>query len=237
MVCGIINPDPFDFQSQCIRELWSSFLPAGLVLLILCWSFIPIPPVFDLFFAPFKTFLELHEAEALESNETVTSSQDSDDATDQQSVPLWRTVAPVFVGFIQCLSWIALAFYRLHIDPQDVLGGVLPFFTAITWLYSIIRPISHPIVTSPFDLFLLYMALFCVGSLQIGGIVFDHNILGSPWPSTLTLAALSANILASLALLIVVLSIPLALPSNRINKEDIVSPAFISTMTGFNNVL
>ena len=52
---------------------------------------------------------------------------------------------------------------------------------------------------------------------------FDYNVLGSPWPSTITLVALSANLLALLILLVVVLNIPLALPSNRINKKDIVS--------------
>ena len=34
--------------------------------------------------------------------------------------------------------------------------------------------------TSPFDLFSIYfkLILFCVGSLRIGGIFFDHNVFG-----------------------------------------------------------
>ena len=213
--------DPFDFQSQCVREIWGSFLPAGLVL-FLCFLSIPIPHALDILCSPFKTYLTPHEAEALDGNTDKISSQD-DMGESVEPVPLWRTVVFVFVGIIQCITWIAHGSYRLYNDPRDVFGGVLPFLVAIAWLYTIIRPITYPISTSPFDLFSIYLVLFCVGSLRIGGILFDHNVFGSPWPSPITLAALSANLLALLVLLIVVLNTPLALPSNRINKKDIVS--------------
>ena len=220
VLCGN-DLDPFNFQSQCVREIWGSFLPAGLVL-VLCFLSIPIPHALGILCSPFKPYLDLHEAEALDGNIDKISSQD-DMGDSVETVPLWRTVVFVFVGIIQCISWTAHGLYRLHNDPRDVLGGVLPFLVAIAWLYTIVRPISRPIVTSPFDLFSIYIVLFCVGSLRVGGILFDHNVLGSPWPSTITLVALSANLLALLVLLIVVLNTPLALPSNRINKKDIVS--------------
>ena len=217
VLCGN-GLDPFDFQSQCVREIWSSFLPAGLVL-VLCFSSIPIPHTLDSLCLPFKNYLTLQGAEALDGGIDRISSQD-------ETVPLWRTMIFVFVGIVQCLSWICHGLYRLHNDPRDIFGGLLPFLVAIAWLYTIIRPITHPIATSPFDLFSIYLVLFCVGSLRIGGIFFDHNVFGLPWPSTITLVALSANLLALLVLLIVVLNTPLALPSNRINKKDIVSYGF-----------
>ena len=212
--------DPFDFQSQCIREIWGSFLPAGLVL-VLCFLSIPIPRALDALRSPFKPYLTLPEAEALDGDIDKISSQD--DIIETAPPSSWRTVVFVYVGITQCLSWIAHGLYRLHNDPRDVFGGVLPFLVAIAWLYTIIRPISHPITTSPFDLFTIYLVLFCVGSLRIGGILFDHNVFGLPWSSTITLVALSANLFALLVLLIVVLNTRLALPSNRINKKDIVS--------------
>jgi hypothetical protein len=220
VLCGN-DLDPFDFRSQCVHEIWGSFLPAGLVLVLFFLS-IPIPPALDIFCSPFKTYLTLHEAEALDDNIDKISRQD-DIEHFVETVPLWRNMVFVFVGIIQCLSWITHGSYRLYNDPRDVFGGVLPFLVAIAWLYTIIRPIRYPIATSPFDLFSVYLVLFCVGSLRIGGILFDHNVFGSPWPSTITLVALSANLLALLVLLIVVLNIPLALPSNGINKKDIVS--------------
>ena len=220
VLCGN-DFDPFDFQSQCVREIWGSFLPAGFVL-VLCFFSFPVPHVLDVLCSPFKTYLTLHEAEALDGNTTV-DKVSSHDAGDCRTVPLWRAVVFVFVGIIQCLSWIVHGSYRLYNDPRDVFGGVLPFLVAIAWFYTVIRTISHPIATSPFDLFSIYLVLFCVGFLRLGGILFDHNVLGSPWPSTITLITLSANLLALLVLLIVVLNIPLALPSNRINKKDIVS--------------
>ena len=220
VLCGN-DLDLFDFQSQCVREIWSSFLPAGLVLVLFFIS-IPIPHALDILCSPFKPYLTLHEAEALDGNIDKISSQD-DMGDSIETVPIWRTVVFVFVGIMECLSWIAHGSYRLYNDPRDVFGGILPFLVAIAWLYTIIRPISHPITTSPFDLFSIYLTLFCVGSLRIGGILFDHNVFGSAWPSAITLVALSANLLALLVLLIAVLSIPLALPSSRINKKDIVS--------------
>ena len=233
VLCGN-NIDPFDFQSQCVREIWGSFLPAGLVL-VLCFLSIPIPHAFDTLCSPFKHFLTLHEAEALNGETDKISSQD-DMGDSAEKVPVWRTVVLVFVGIVQCLSWIAHGSYRLHTDPRDIFGGLLPFLVAIAWFYTIIRPITHPIATSPFDLFSIYLVLFCVGSLRIGGILFDHNVFGLPWPSTITLVALSANLLALLVLLIVVVNTPLAVPSNRINKKDIVSYGLLSNYS-FVNVL
>ena len=223
VLCGN-DLDPFDFQSQCVREIWSSFLPAGLVL-VLCLLTIPVPRAFHILCSPFKPYLTLQEAEALSGGIDKTSSQD-DMGDCAEKVPVWRTVVFVFVGILQCLSWIAHGSYRLHNDPRDIFGGLLPFLVAIAWLYTIIRPITHPIATSPFDLFSIYLVLFCVGSLRIGGILFDHIVFGLPWPSTITLVALSANLFALLILLIVVLNTPFTLPSNRINKKDIVSYGF-----------
>ena len=235
VLCGN-DLDPLDFQSQCVREIWGSFLPAGLVL-VLCFLSIPLPHAFDILCSPFKPYLTLHEAEALDGDIDKISSQD-DMGDSVETVPLWRTVIFVFVGIIECLSWSADGSYRLYNDPRNVFGGVLPFLVAIAWLYTIIRLISHPITTTPFDLFSIYLTLFCVGSLRIGGILFDHHVFGLPWPSTITLVALSVNLLALLVLLIVVLNIPLALPSSRINKKDIVSNCLLhASTTNLNNIL
>ena len=235
-LCG---NNPFDFQSQCIRELWSSFLPAGLILVLFFLS-IPIPHVFDVLCLPFKNYLTLQEAEALDENTAVIDKLSSQDDMpvrlgEPETVPLWRPVVFVFVGIIQCLCWTAHGSYRLYNDPRDMLGDVLPFLVAIAWLYTIIRPIRHPITTSPFDLFSVYLVLFCSGFLRLGGILFDHNVFGSPWPSTITLFALSANLLSLLVLLIMVLKIPMALPSNRIDKKEIVSQG-LDLNYNFNNM-
>jgi hypothetical protein len=231
VLCGS-DLHPFDFQSECVRELWGSFLPAGLVL-VLCVLSIPIPHVLDILCSPFKSFLTLHQAEALDGNTAVIDkiSTQSDD-----TAPLWRAMVFVSVGIIQCLSWIVHGSYRLYNDPRDVPGGVLPFLVAIPWFYTIIRPISLPIATSPFDLFSIYLVMFSVGFLRLGGILFDHNILGSPWPSTFTLVTQSANLFALVVLLIVLLKIPLALPSNRINTKDIgfsISPENYTSLWGW----
>ncbi|KAF8626899.1 hypothetical protein AX15_004637 [Amanita polypyramis BW_CC] len=96
----------------------------------------------------------------------------------------------------------------------------LPFFVAFTWLYTVSRPIVRPILTVPLDLFHVYFLLLAAAVLQLGGVIYDCIVWNTPPPSTLVIV-LSLNFVAILGLLGVVLNIPFAIPSARINKEDI----------------
>jgi hypothetical protein len=77
----------------------------------------------------------------------------------------------------------------------------------------------------PYDLFVVYCAHLVMGILLLGGELFDYGVVGSTPPMLVTLA-LSANLAAVLGLLVVLGSMPLAVPSNRVKKEDIVSFVF-----------
>ena len=58
-----------------------------------------------------------------------------------------------FAGIIQRLSWIFMdrIDFKVMMIQEIFFGRLLPFHVAIAW--------------------------FCVGSLHIGGILFDHNVL------------------------------------------------------------
>jgi hypothetical protein len=200
--------------------------------------------------------LDLHEAEALDisagvDHQQVTADTDPDanavPTTDTSkleievpvTVPLWRTIVFAFVGLVETLSWLSYGSYRLidllseplpnyshHIVP-DFMGPILaPFLISLSWIYTVVRPIVKPTATPPYDLFVVYCAHLVMGILLLGGEFFDYGVhSGSMPPLTVTLA-LSANLLAVSGLLVLLGNMPLAVPSNRVKKEDIVSFVF-----------
>ncbi|KAF9471234.1 hypothetical protein BDN70DRAFT_888357 [Pholiota conissans] len=235
---------PFDFRSPCIRASWSAFLPAALVF-ALCFCSVPIPrPVqhlIGILRAPFKSFLTLHEAEAVDvTAELGEATLEDEDTTDlvkaPKVIPVWRTVVFAFVGMLQAFYWVADGAYRLYNDRLNVWSGVFSFLVAISWTYTIVRPIARPTATPPYDMFAIYLVMFFAAILQLGGVWFDHNILAIPYPSAFTIAGLIANLLTVFALLTVVLSMPLAIPSNRVDKAEIgrsVSPEDYTSLWGW----
>ncbi|KDR78080.1 hypothetical protein GALMADRAFT_224469 [Galerina marginata CBS 339.88] len=243
-VCGEYGP--WDFRSSCVRASWSAFLPAALVF-ALCISgcSIPIPQpvrrVFAIIAAPFRTYLTLHEAEAIDI--TAVAGEKSLDGEDAEVVlevsnfvPLWRTVVFVFVGIVQSFSWIAVGSYRLYNDSTDVWRAIFSFFVATSWLYTVIRPIVRPTATSPYDLFSLYLILLTSAILQFGGTLFDHTVLAAPLPSSFVLFGLVTNLLSVVLLLVVVVTMPMASPSNEVNRKEIgqsISPEDYTSLWGW----
>ncbi|KAF8963320.1 multidrug resistance-associated ABC transporter [Flammula alnicola] len=241
-ICG--NYGPFDFRSSCIRASWSAFLPAALVF-ALCFCSIPVPRsarrVVAIIAAPFKTYLTLHEAEAVDitavSGERVLDDEDAAVLVEvPKFVPLWRTVVFVFVGIVQSFCWVVDGSYLLYNDSSNPWRGIFSFLVVVSWLYTAIRSVARPTATPPYDMFSLYVILFFAGILQVGGVLFDHSILGSPLPSTFSMVALIANELVVLLLLFLTMTMPLATPSNRVDPKDIgrsVSPEDYTTLWGW----
>jgi hypothetical protein len=137
----------------------------------------------------------------------------------EESVPLRRTPVCVFVGITEAFCWIAHGSFSLYKDPKN---DILPFLIAIVWLYTVIRPIARPTATPPHDLFTIYLLLFGSSILQIGGLLYDHTVFSIPYPPPLTIFALSLNLVAVIGMLCLILSMPLAIPSNLINPSEIV---------------
>jgi hypothetical protein len=224
-VCG--DYGPLDIQSPCIRTAWSAFIPAAVVFLI-CFSTIPVPkplqPVFAFLGRPFKSYIDLHEAEALDIA-AVAAEKEEDVVAEVEVpsfVPLWRTLVFVFIGIAESLCWVADGSYRLYNGLYSPWTAAFSFIFALTWLYTVVRPIARPTPTAPLDLFTVYLLLFFAGCVQFGGFWYDHTALGLPWPSTLSCVALGANITALLVLLVATLTMPLAIPSSRVDRTEIV---------------
>ncbi|CAA7263971.1 unnamed protein product [Cyclocybe aegerita] len=238
-LCG--DYGPLDFRSSCIRASWSALLPAAFVF-ILCLCSTPVPRPFrrllTIFSRPFQPFVTLHEAEAIDVKvDVVDTILDEEDALEvSKFVPMWRTVVFAFIGTAEALYWVFEGSYRLYNYEEMAWRGLLAFLMAASWLYSVVRPIARPTATPPYDLFSLYLALLVASLLQIGGVIYDHTVLDLPFPSTFSILAHVADLLAILVLLVVVVTMPLAVPSNRVDKKEIgrtLSPEDYTSLWGW----
>ncbi|KAG5653253.1 hypothetical protein H0H81_001510 [Sphagnurus paluster] len=228
----------FDFRDPCVRSSWSALLPAAFVFL-LCISSLPLPSparkLLATLASPFRGYLSLEEAEAydIDGEDGEQSKKDTDTSP---AVPIWPTFVFVLVGLAETLSWLAYASFRIVNAPTEVWAATRTLLLAAAWLYTVTRPITRPITTAPLDLFVLYLAFFISALLQVGGIVYDREVFGEMWPPAFAVVSMWANLVAAGGLLAVVLSMPLALPSGRVPKDEIgmsISPEDYTSLWGW----
>ena len=230
-ICG--ENDFMDFHSSCIRELWGAILPA-LYISVLCFAYLFIPRIArfrlgSLSF-PFRRFLDVNEAEALGlGSERIYNGENREEGKPTSApnfVPLWRTIILSFLGILQSFVWVSYGAYRAYNEVSLIWRNLLPFLVGVSWIYAAIRPIVCPTATPPYDLFTLYSILLAASSLQIGGFVFDSGVFGIPLPPTVVLVGHFGNLIAILILLAIVVSMPVAIPSNKVDRNELVSCSF-----------
>ena len=219
----------FDFRDPCVRASWTALLPALFVLTIIVFS-IPIPAFLRNLFAfirnPFEPFLTLQEAEFLETDTGARNENGEYSAgATKLHLQFWRTLVFAGVGLAQSLAWLAYGSFRLIVARPTATAYTLslPFLLAFAWLYSLCRSVFRPSLTPPYDLFSLYCILFVGAVIQLGAVVYDHHVLDAAWPPLWVLAALTVNLGAVAAVQTVLLGMPVAVPSERVDKEEIVS--------------
>lgn len=213
---------PLDLSSPCIRETWAALVPGAFVVLV-CLAILPLPAAARRALAvlkrPFQPFLTLEEAEILNAGEKGTNVPEAE----VSSVPLWRTLVLSLIALTEALAWLILASYHLAVAPEDIWQDLRPFTYALTWLYATCRPVVRPTATPPYDLLTFYFLRMASDALAFGGTLYDHTVEGVALPAKWVIAFQVLNLVAELVLLVVVLSMPLAIPSSRVNTEDIVS--------------
>lgn len=224
-----------DFSDSCVRSFWSALLPAIFVGLLIVYR-IPLPSrlrkVCGFITSPLTPFLTLEEAEALDAEGAALANEDGSvqppivtDAHAIKSGPkisLWRTIVLVWLALAELLVWSSLTAFAF-LTSSPTIASVLFLITSLSWLYSTIRPIAWPQATAPFDLLALYSVHLVVLVLKVGGAIYDVNVDGGQAPNGLVIWAWVADGLALLALLGVLWWCPLGIPSDRVDKKEIVS--------------
>lgn len=208
-----------DLSGACVRDFWAAVIPLALTGIVLLSSVPPFSILLRIVHKPFKNFLTVHEAEALMYEDK----NEGEDQSEDPSIPLWRTLLLSTVSLVETLLWVGVGCYSLIVNPQDTWAGLRDFLVAVTWLYASLRPIIWPTPTAPFDLFCLYAAHFGFGVVTFFGRVYDQYVLGLPMPGPIRSSVYIINIVAVAGLLLLVMNMPLGVPSKRVKKEDIVS--------------
>ena len=206
-------------SDPCIRQFWASLVPAAFVV-VFCILQIPVPGLIKrglrFLQTPFKNFLPLAEAEALNAGETVVVEEE------EPRYSVWKTYLISSLSLAETLIWLGLGSYALAVDPASPLGYVLPSLLALSWLYSALRITLKPTSTPPFDLFTLFTVNFVFNLVSVGGILYDIYISDRPIPAKWVLAGHAANFAAVSILLIAILRMPLTIPSKRVDPVEIV---------------
>jgi hypothetical protein len=227
-----IGTGPINFEDSCVRGAWSS-IPAAIVVAVLCISHIPIPlspsarVIREVVISPFRPFLTIPEAEALDDKAAAESAHSGNEVEDgavegkAKGMAFWHTVLFVLLGFAEALAWFGIGSYRLIVDEKSY-GIWQAYLSAFAWMYTIIRPITHLSPTPPFDLFTIYFLQLFGAVIKFGGVFYDKTVFGTPVPSGGVMFALTMNLVIITALLTVVYSMPLAIPSSRIKDREIV---------------
>jgi hypothetical protein len=197
---------------------------------------IPIPTWLSNIICPIKAlfdpFLTLQEAEALDVADAAESKavlgevvQGEPEAVIEQVEPrqLWKPLLLSWIALIETLAWLGVASFNVVQDQRDPVYVVSSFAFAFTWLFATLRPILRPKPTPSFDLLVLYLICFIVEVVSLGTFIYNKNAYGTPFPDTLTLVAHILNLDALFVLIALVFSMPLAIPSRRVDKDKIVS--------------
>ena len=216
----------------CARTFWGTVIPAAFVFL-LCVVTIPVPTWLSNLLRPIKgqfvPFLTLQEAEALDAAATAESKPAFGDARqdpdDEQVEPghFWKSLLLSWFALVETLVWFGVASFTLIQDEWDSVYVASSFVLALTWLFATVRPIVRPIPTPPYDLFTLYLIYTVFELVSLGTFAYNHHAHSTPFPPPLALAAHILNVCVLFIMIAIVLSMPLAIPSGKVDKAKIVS--------------
>ena len=219
----------FDVIDPRMRVSWSSLISAAFVF-VLCLFRLPAPKFsrkyIQMLKAPFETYMTLIQAEALNGDP-----MDIDDLGVQKlEMPkpylFWRPTFFALVGLVETLCWLTYGSFLFISGSMDIWDSYPPFLMGVSWLYTVIRSIMRPPVTPPYDLLCVYCLHLIDGLVQLGGIIYDNQVFGTSLPSIFSIFMLVTNLAVVFGLFAVLVSMPLAVPSNRVRKEDIVSDVY-----------
>lgn len=232
-----------DFSDRCVRDFWSAIVPGAfaaflvIVAVPLTAAVIrtlpgPLRKPADAVRTLFTNFLTLPEAEALDAGEDLSSLE----TTESPPVPLWRSLVLSGLALGETLAWLSVGSYVLVAEPLDVWGNVRPFIVAFAWFYAASRPVAKPSATPPYDIFVLFVVQFILAVITSGGLVYDNRVQDIPYPPTWILVSHVANLVVCVVLIIIILNMPLSIPSSKVNKDDIgltVNPEDYTTLWGW----
>ncbi|KAF8579651.1 multidrug resistance-associated ABC transporter [Ramaria rubella] len=210
------------WTDDCTRSYFQSLPPFIFITFVGCLS-IPLPAkITGIIPSAITPFLPLEEAQALLDTDSFSQTgEPSVQTVTKPEVPLWRTICLSSIALGETICWVVIASHRLVLSPGSMdYRTISPLLNFLSWLPVAVIPVLRPKVTPPFDLFIFYMLQLFTGIFRFGTIWYDHNTLGLS-PSIWDVVATTANLVLISVLLLIVLRMPLNIPSDGVLAEKI----------------
>jgi hypothetical protein len=226
-----LSSEIWHLDLACARSFWGALVPAAFVFLLSVVA-IPLPARLSNLFRPIKEpftpFLTLQEAEALDAAAKAASGEAGQDEADSaaehvESRHFWRSLFLSWFALIETLVWLGVTSFTILKNERDPVYVASPFVLAMTWLFAAVRPIVRPKMTPPYDLFTLYLIYTVFEMVSLGAFAYNYCAYGTAFPPSLILTAHILNLCVLFILMAIVLSMPLCVPSRRVEKAKIVS--------------
>jgi hypothetical protein len=226
-----------DLDFSYARSFWGALVPAAFVFLLSVVA-IPLPTRLSTLIRPitepFTPFLTLQEAEALDAaaiaeSKAALGQGDADAVAGYvESRHFWKSLLLSWFALIETLVWLGIASFTIIQDERDPVYVASPFVLALTWLFATLRSIVRPKLTPPYDLFTFYLIHTVFELVSLGAFAYNHHTYGTPLPPSLILTAHILNLCVLFILVAIVLSMPLSIPSRRVEKAKIVSLRWVA---------
>ena len=233
--CGF-SSEIWHLDLPCGRSFWGALIPAAFVFLLSVVA-IPLPTwlsnLIHPFKEPFTPFLTLQEAEALDAAAIAALSEAGQDEADSvaehvESRHFWKSLLLSWLALMETLVWLGVASLTIIQNERDPVYVASPSVLALTWLFATVRPTVRPKFTPPYDLFTLYLIYTVFELVSLGAFAHNHRAYGTPLPPLLILTAHILNLCVLFILIAIVLSMPLSVPSRRVEKSKIVSLLWVA---------
>ncbi|KAF8337342.1 multidrug resistance-associated ABC transporter [Cantharellus anzutake] len=203
-----------------LRLILGGFVPFFLVISFVLGSQPAVHRVFSPITKHCSAFITKREAE-----DTLLFDRASD-TTELRDGPSrisnWKTGLIVSIGLTETIIWIIYGAYAVAALVESHWGALIfPFFVALSWVYVLLRPLIRPIVTTPFDLFVLIGFHLTISTVDIAALIYGKIAMGTEMRNILLFALLVSKWLASLVVLVIVLGTPLDIPSANVTSGKI----------------
>jgi hypothetical protein len=199
-----------------------------------------LPYAFKRVVRPFRTFLDVKEAEALLQGHKHVTLTSTEPVTHR--LPRGRSLVFASLGLCEVLVWSSIFWFLLVTLPVTQPGGepaelfATAFVSALAWTYATLRVAMHPTTTPPYGLFAIYFLLFLraiesVGVAAYQSYVYERNLFSSG----IELFASFSNITVLAVLLLIIFNMSIAVPGDGsgVTKEAIgtkISPEDYTTV-------
>jgi hypothetical protein len=168
-----------------------------------------------------RPFLTLREAEELLYRDDRPAESDSSTTNS----PQFHANLVFSISALEAIAWVVAGTANTILSANDPISWetLAPFAIALSWIYSTFVLALHPKSTPSYDVLILSVVNLAGSVVSIGGALFDWQAYGAPLPPQPTRWFMTLDLMLTFILVVLILRMPLAIPSKNVDASRIVS--------------